>query len=301
MKRENSDRWAEITAVAEQEATRLSKYYSAHFSYPLDFRLLFRLLELRHRAHPVSWLQTGGLIHLDSSSPSILYSALDSRARIRFTIAHEIGHWIVFNNGDLKNLLGQATTESFNAEEIFCDQFASSLLMPRWDFSKRFVEFTNIPKFLDPASSKPEDVPSCTIIEQLCSDFGVSAEACIFQLQRLGLFKRSRSIAFCAKIRSSKTKSAQFKFRIATAAYDRDSFFVPKNCGLLDIGWRGQPDKDLDSYFKSQIMEEVLDIKYRDKVAQSFKSKKFVCLGDYLTYGQSKRIIIGLYTILHSK
>jgi Zn-dependent peptidase ImmA (M78 family) len=105
--------------------------------------------------------------------PQVYLNAADSRNRQRFTCGHELGHYVRRSSTD-------ATDESWeyvdrraslasagtNPDEIYANQFAASLLMPR-----RIV--TELHKRFGPAA--------------LASEFGVSSDAMSFRLRNLGL------------------------------------------------------------------------------------------------------------------
>jgi len=68
-----------------------------------------------------------GKLTYRSGEPIILVNGHDSRRRKRFTIAHEIGHYLDGAEEDV------ARDGVSNLEEFGCNEFAASLLMPeRW-------------------------------------------------------------------------------------------------------------------------------------------------------------------------
>jgi Zn-dependent peptidase ImmA (M78 family) len=104
--------------------------------------------------------------------PEIFVNGNDSLNRQRFTVAHELGHYVKhvaageenWEHVDYRNALsGQGT----NADEIFANQFAAGLLMP-----KEEIEHLR-QKGYGPAT--------------LALEFGVSEEAMNFRLANLGL------------------------------------------------------------------------------------------------------------------
>lgn len=104
--------------------------------------------------------------------PEILLNARDSRNRQRFTCAHELGHytqrvksgedeaWEYVDRRDPLSAQGQAP------EEVYANQFAAELLMPR-----------------DAVDSRAADSNAAV----LALDFGVSGDAMRFRLENLGL------------------------------------------------------------------------------------------------------------------
>jgi Zn-dependent peptidase ImmA (M78 family) len=105
---------------------------------------------------------------------AILVNEQHARVRQRFSIAHEIGHWVlerVPGTHELRPIAARART--YNELEGVCDYFATSLLMPRNWISER-VEWgmTN---------------------GELAKAFDVSMPALIRRLKELGYYSRRRS------------------------------------------------------------------------------------------------------------
>jgi Zn-dependent peptidase ImmA (M78 family) len=114
---------------------------------------------------------SGMLIKRPGEDPEIYVHASDSQNRQRFTCAHELGHYVKRSNaGDTaweyvehRDLLA---SQGRDPEEIFANQFAAELLMPR-----EAVEALH--DDLGPAA--------------LAYEFGVSADAMHYRLVNLGL------------------------------------------------------------------------------------------------------------------
>jgi Zn-dependent peptidase ImmA (M78 family) len=101
--------------------------------------------------------------------PHISYNSLEPAVRQRFTVAHEIGHFV---HGDED--APRDTLESFNAKsreprEIAANKFAAALLMP-----------AEMVKFLVREQRM-------TDLSSLAKKFGVSTAAMKFRLTNLGL------------------------------------------------------------------------------------------------------------------
>jgi len=114
---------------------------------------------------------SGMLIKKPGEDPEIYVHASDSPNRQRFTCAHELGHYVKRSaTGDVeweyvehRDLL---TSQGTNPEEIYANQFAASLLMPR---------------------EKIEELHKTLGAVALAYEFGVSADAMHFRLVNLGL------------------------------------------------------------------------------------------------------------------
>lgn len=115
---------------------------------------------------------SGMLIKRSGEDPEIYVHADDSSNRQRFTCAHELGHYVkrsaagdeAWEYVEHRNLLSSAGT---NAEEIYANQFAASLVMPKDEVVARFQ--------------------AGGTAASLAYEFGVSADAMHFRLVNLGL------------------------------------------------------------------------------------------------------------------
>lgn len=114
---------------------------------------------------------SGMLIKRAGEDPEIYVHASDSPNRQRFTCAHELGHYFrrsaagdaSWEYVERRDLL---TSEGRDPEEIYANQFAASLLMPKEAVEEQCAE-------ISPAA--------------LAYTFGVSADAMHFRLVNLGL------------------------------------------------------------------------------------------------------------------
>ena len=101
--------------------------------------------------------------------------------RQRFTIAHEIGHYLlhresgrVFIDAAPVFFRDENAASGRDPQEIAANQFAAELLMPRRELREL-------------VSQQPIDVFDEAAVRQLASQFGVSAQALTIRLTRLGL------------------------------------------------------------------------------------------------------------------
>lgn len=72
--------------------------------------------------------QDGRLEYRDR--PTVVKKYGQPPARQRFTVAHEIGHWLLDAAPFEEELLSEIRC-AFRSDEVFCDTFAGALLMPR--------------------------------------------------------------------------------------------------------------------------------------------------------------------------
>lgn len=114
---------------------------------------------------------SGMLVKKPGEDPEIYVHVSDSPNRRRFTCAHELGHYVKRSaTGDVeweyvehRDLL---TAQGSDPEEIYANQFAASLLMPR---------------------EKVDALHETLGTAALAYEFGVSAEATHYRLANLGL------------------------------------------------------------------------------------------------------------------
>jgi Zn-dependent peptidase ImmA (M78 family) len=114
---------------------------------------------------------SGMLIKRDGQDPEIYVHASDSTNRQRFTCAHELGHYVKRSaTGDTsweyvehRDLL---TSQGRDPEEVYANQFAAGLLMPRTTVEALYEE-------MGPTA--------------LAYTFGVSGDAMHYRLVNLGL------------------------------------------------------------------------------------------------------------------
>lgn len=118
-----------------------------------------------------------GLFVIKDDKPYIAYNLNQNKKRSRFTIAHELGHFILHSKNkslfiDKNRSIMYRNSESSTGEylkEREANAFAAALLMP-------------IPLILKEA----KDLNGDDIIEKLASKFNVSTQAMSFRLSNLG-------------------------------------------------------------------------------------------------------------------
>lgn len=119
-----------------------------------------------------------GLFVVKNNKPYILYNSTQSRNRVRFTIAHELGHYTLHSKNrnlfiDKKKVLYRDNNSSTG--EILMEReanaFAAAILMPK----------NLIQNELDNLISHEEDIS-----QYLADKFNVSPQAMAFRLSNLG-------------------------------------------------------------------------------------------------------------------
>jgi hypothetical protein len=149
-------------------AANLANYVAEKFvkTAPPDLTALCRDLGLRIREVPAKGFD-GALIRSKAGQKGIVAvkASIFEKSRKRFTIAHEISHFIIPHHRDLGNICEDRKIESFdshlNQAEIEANEFAAELLLPSALLRKRF----NLSEF-----SLPQ-------ISAVAADFGTSLTA----------------------------------------------------------------------------------------------------------------------------
>jgi len=120
-----------------------------------------------------------GVLVIDNGEATIGYNKNEHRVRNRFTIAHELGHFILHKNKDLfvdkgfkVMFRGSVNGDNYNREEVEANEFAANLLMPE-KLLREEIEKLNL-DFTEEAS-----------IKQLAKKFDVSTIAMSFRIAKL--------------------------------------------------------------------------------------------------------------------
>lgn len=131
--------------------------------------------------------EVSGILVVGNGTGAIGYNVIDSPTRQRFTIAHEIGHYILHKE-DQELFIDKEYAATFrrdessasgtNYHEIQANRFAAALLMPR---ELVISEFENL----------AFDLGGEETLLELAKRFGVSAQAMSIRLSGLGLLEEA--------------------------------------------------------------------------------------------------------------
>jgi Zn-dependent peptidase ImmA (M78 family) len=133
--------------------------------------------------------ETSGFVYVDSTASSTVIglNVKHSKARQRFTLAHELGHFVLHKTGgdhlhvDEKDFFfrfrDKHSQDGSDQQEREANTFAAELLMPR-----AFLE-ADLAGIKDGLSVSDEKV-----IRAMATRYGVSLQALSFRLANLGLF-----------------------------------------------------------------------------------------------------------------
>lgn len=135
-----------------------------------------------------------GMLVRDASKNLMIINARHAPPRQRFTIAHEIGHFLLddFKPVWVDHVVGltqqvrfrNTNNAAYTQEEVRANKFAAELLMPR----------TWIAQAFDALNAKGVDWDDEGVIQQLAKQYNVSYQAMLIRLIELGLLARSRRL-----------------------------------------------------------------------------------------------------------
>src|ERR1039458_3177910 len=126
-------------------AAQLAAFLSQRFvkGVPADLVQLCKDLGLRVQEVPAMGFD-GALVRSKSGQKGIIAvkASIREASRKRFTIAHEIGHFVIPHHRLLKNVCDEKKIEAFdsrlNRPEVEANEFAAELLLPSALLVKRF-------------------------------------------------------------------------------------------------------------------------------------------------------------------
>lgn len=169
------------TVRLEQKAERLLEECNA-LRAPIPLESVIRHLDLVSQARPLG--DASGVLVVENGRGLIGYNASHSTVRQRFTIAHEIGHYVLHVKSRQQRLFvdksvfkrDDDSSTGNDAEEVEANKFAAALLMPavlvRSEIAKQGLDLDD-----------EEDVAT------LARRFNVSAAAMSFRLENLHLLR----------------------------------------------------------------------------------------------------------------
>lgn len=149
---------------------------------PIAIEKVAKQLKLRVRFEPFDGDLSGCIVrHGDRATAGI--NSLHHENRQRFTLAHEIGHFllhkgeeVIVDRGFRVNLRDAEASKAENPEEIEANYFAAELLMPE-----------NM--LIDDLKGKKLDIEDDQLIRQLADRYRVSTQALTYRLVNLGHLK----------------------------------------------------------------------------------------------------------------
>lgn len=146
---------------------------------PISIEKIAKQLKLRVRFEPFDGDLSGCIVR-HGNHATVGINSLHHENRQRFTLAHEIGHFllhkgeeVIVDRGFRVNLRDAEASKAENPEEIEANYFAAELLMPE-----------NI--LIDDLKGKKLDIENDELIRELADRYRVSPQALTYRLVNLG-------------------------------------------------------------------------------------------------------------------
>ena len=146
-----------------------------HWDYelPVKPKRIANLLGMKVRKLDVSDMNDHGLsgkFEMEGHVPVCYYNPDEPRVRRRFTIAHEIGHYVLGHGNSFRDPVSHFSRTSYDYKEAQANRFAAELLMP--EIAVNFVIRKR----------------GVTKLRKLAEIFDVSQVAMDYRLQNLGWY-----------------------------------------------------------------------------------------------------------------
>jgi Zn-dependent peptidase ImmA (M78 family) len=130
--------------------------------------------------------EISGILVINSGKGSIGFNPSQSRVRQRFTIAHELGHFMLHRNTQKELFVDKDFIVKFRSKKTYsraemlheseANAFAAALLMPKDFILKELYK------------KKNQDLTETELIEELAKTFDVSVLAMTYRLSDLNVF-----------------------------------------------------------------------------------------------------------------
>lgn len=167
-------------SIEESALTLLKQSDKAFLPVPVEDIAIHNGIQVVRSA--ASWSESGFLLRSDGVA-IIGINGRNSSKRQRFTIAHELGHWLlhegrplIVDQSVMINKRDGVSSQATDREEIEANQFAAGLLMP-----ERWIHDV-VSKQMELGAASREG-----LISTLAATFEVSVEAMSWRLINLGI------------------------------------------------------------------------------------------------------------------
>ncbi len=170
------------TAQIEQKAQALLRESDA-YRVPIPLDLVFNHLGLVAQARALT--DASGVLVVEGGRGVIGYNSTHSSLRQRFTMAHEVGHYVLHVKGKQSHLFidksvyrrDDESSTGNDHQEVEANKFAAALLMPA-ELVRLEVQKSGL------------DLDDEDAIAALARRFNVSAAAMSFRLGNIGLLRQ---------------------------------------------------------------------------------------------------------------
>jgi len=144
------------------------KVLDAHWDRKLPVDVFRLALAAGAQVQPDELMQESGQFSFHEGTPIIRYNPTEADVRQRFTIAHELGHFLLNHGKSFRDTPTQFSTANYDPREVEANRFAAELLMP-----SNIIRLAIMEK-------------SITQVARLAKAFGVSEAAMMYRLKNLG-------------------------------------------------------------------------------------------------------------------
>lgn len=172
-------------------------YEKLELDIPVDpFEAARKLQVMISTDFDISRMGKSGEIYWEDDDPIIWINPLDAEVRQRFTLAHELGHYLydcLKKNGEgnvcVKYKSPLQRSEHWDGKEYGANKFAARFLMPRQKVLEVAREIIDAYK----AEHPTKKIKAKDLILKLAEHFGVSAQAMKFRLINMKVLPQSAS------------------------------------------------------------------------------------------------------------
>ena len=136
---------------------------------PVSPRAIAERMSVRVIADPdLTFDDLSGQFEYEGDYPTIRYNPYEPIVRQRFTIAHELGHFVLGHGSRFRDPKQNFSSTNFDRKEVAANKFAAALLMPRELVRSLIME---------------EDIKT---VHELAAKLNVSEVAMKYQLEHYG-------------------------------------------------------------------------------------------------------------------
>ncbi len=160
-----------MSDIIDKKAASLLQDADA-FSAPVDVFGVARFLEIRVQPEMTDDKISGALYRRPDETV-IGLNALHPKTRKRFTVAHEIGHFVLHDEEVFIDQVYRRSDQATNSTETEANRFAAALLMPAE------LVMGEVKQYDPPLRSDH--------VEEIARRFEVSQQAMTFRLENLGI------------------------------------------------------------------------------------------------------------------
>jgi Zn-dependent peptidase ImmA (M78 family) len=117
---------------AREDAEKIAADFTLPGRFPVDVEDIANQMGIRVEYTYLEEGVSGMIVARPDEVPVIFVDERDSGGRQRFTIAHELGHYVErINQGEVKFAFIDRRGMDYDLHEFYADEFAGNLLMPR--------------------------------------------------------------------------------------------------------------------------------------------------------------------------